>query len=141
MVLPFLLRVVAFTRSLVSFLLRRNRVVSSLSLLGSFIGRFGLLWTFASTSSYASKQSRSNPSCTLFEALYLFPFFRLQYPAVVPVHSFMGLLLTHGSTMLTLGPCLLGLGYGLLPNFRCQRCIQKNDPSSNHSSSTIKLYA
>ena len=38
------------------------------------------------------------------------PFFRLQFPAVVPVRSFMGLLLTHGSTTLTLGPCLLGLG-------------------------------
>ena len=52
----------------VSFLLWWNRVVSSLSLLGSFIGRFGLhgcsilLWTFPSTSSYALKQSRSNPS-------------------------------------------------------------------------------
>ena len=52
----------------VSFLLWWNLVVSSLSLLGSFIGRFGLhgcsilLWTFPSTSSYALKQSGSNPS-------------------------------------------------------------------------------
>ena len=62
-------------------------------------------------------------SCTLFEALYLFPFFRLQFPAVVLVRSFMGLLLTHGSTMLTLGPCLLGLGQGLHSNFMRQRCF------------------
>ena len=102
----------------VSFLLWWNRVVSSLSLLGSFIGRFGLhgcsipLWTFPSTSSYALKQSRSNPSLLhlIRGPLYILPFFRLQFPAVVPVRSFMGLLLTHGSTVLTLGPCLFGLG-------------------------------
>ena len=86
-----------------------------------------LLWIFWPIYSWASEQQSHSRSPALHPFLdplhfiqgpLLIPIPGLQFPVVDTRLFFHGFI--HVSSVLTWGPCLLGLGWGLLSNFGCQ---------------------